>query len=72
MLFPASLLALLALAASPARALKTQVQIAAKNENFVHSLEDEHMKHRLRLCNAYPYSAALDVFGVIWSIFFVD
>merc|ERR1719460_2524086 len=37
----------------------TQKQAAVRGAGFVSSLE---FKHRLRVCNAYPYAAALDVF----------
>ena len=42
-------------------AAATADQLRSKNhaEGFVRSLE---FKHRLRVCNAYPYNAALDVY----------
>jgi len=37
---------------------QTHLRAAGRAEGFVRALE---FKHRLRVCNAYPYSAALDV-----------
>jgi len=38
---------------------QTQLRSGSRAQGFVRALE---FKHRLRVCNAYPYSAALDVF----------
>jgi len=37
---------------------QTHLRVASRAEGFVRALE---FKHRLRVCNAYPYAAALDV-----------
>jgi hypothetical protein len=38
---------------------QTQLRSGSRAEGFVRALE---FKHRLRVCNAYPYASALDVF----------
>jgi len=45
-------------AAAAASNEQTHLRVSGRAEGFVRALE---FKHRLRVCNAYPYAAALDV-----------
>lgn len=47
------------IAAASGRAALTQLRHASKGANFISSLE---FKHVLRVCNAYPYDHAMDVY----------
>merc|ERR1719478_789160 len=52
-------LLVLLLVAAHASSVQGLLRESAKAEGFVKALE---FKHRLRVCNAYPFNAALDVF----------
>jgi len=45
-------------AVAAAGSAQTHLRVSSQAEGFVRALE---FKHRLRVCNAYPYAAALDV-----------
>jgi len=57
MRFACILLAILA--AADAGQVKTSLRHLSRAEGFVKALE---FKHKLRVCNAYPYAAALDIY----------